>query len=67
MIDAGKGCEGDICSGQRAMMRRERQPVRGASRTIEPSVGKPQRYKATGVKGGKGSVCFRQETVLLGW
>ena len=49
------------------MIRRERQPVRGASRTIEPSVGKPQRYKATGVKGGKGSVCFGQETVLLGW
>ena len=49
------------------MIRRERQLVRGASRPIEPSVGKPQRHKATGVKGCKGSVCFGQETVLLGW
>ena len=61
MIDARDGREGEICSRQRSVLRRERESMRGASRTIEPSVQDPQRCKRC-----KGSVCFGQETVL-GW
>ena len=61
MIDARNGCEGEICSGQRAVLWWERESMRGASRTIEPSVHEPPRCK-----GCKGAVCFGQEAVL-GW
>ena len=61
MIDARDGCEGEICSRQRSVLWRERESMRGASRTIEPSVHEPPRCK-----GCKGAVCFGQEAVL-GW